>query len=274
MAPNRKKKKAAANPGRGFATTSTPSKPKPLEDNASVTEEAGSTTSPPANEAVLVEKIPSPDRELHQLTPDELERQLAESELQILVEKHGGKSRKDASHQAARLLTEKRLLRSQADELIVRSWLPEDLMTLIQSYIGSQFRKTKEVMSFSDKISVAKEIPEDEMVIRLWMVEQTLIQMRFSAEQARGAVAHLAMRVSSGLPVAVPGKDSTWGLNECLDWLALTFDASELPDYEVHENVTNQGMPRTINEPQKSINIGTYSSYLSRGYPIVTEGLF
>ena len=38
MAPNKKKKKAASNPARGFATTSTASKPKATEDTDNIPE--------------------------------------------------------------------------------------------------------------------------------------------------------------------------------------------------------------------------------------------
>ena len=214
-------------------------------------------TSQPANNVNRSDNIPESDLELHQLNPEELERQLEESDLQQLIEKHGGKSRKEASHQATKLITEKRLLRSQAEELIIRSWLPEDLMNLVHSYVDTHFRETKSIVNSPEAVSAAKCISEDEMVIRLWTVEQTLIQMKFSAEQARSAIGNLVAREFSGVPIAVAGKDSMWGLNECLDWLALTCEAAALPDYEVKDSVARPGMSRTSLETHDLSNIGT-----------------
>lgn len=244
MAPNRKKKKAVNNPGRGFATTSTPSKAKPQEQTAASEENA----EPTASDQILrgqshASEAEQPERELHELSPEELEAQLEESDLQLLAEKHGEKSRKDASHQASRLITEKRLLRSQAETLILHPWLPVDLMNLILSYVESQHRDGKSSAPASQAKVMAKDVPEDDIVIRVWTVEQTLTQMGFSLDQARDASRNLVKREFSGSPAAAVGKESIWGLTDCLNWLAMTCDASQLPGYEV---ISNANRPRTV----------------------------
>ena len=261
MAPNKKKKKAAANPGRGFATTSVPSKSRePQEDIVIATAEKAELEPPqPADEARQSEKGKSSDRELHQLTPDELEHQLEESELQLLIEKHGAKSRKDASHQATKLITEKRILRPQAEELIVRSWLPEELMNLLHSYVNAEFHETAEKVTFPQNVDVMKTSSEDEMAVRLWTLEQTLLQMRFSAKQARDAITFVIIRETSGLSVSAGGKDSIWGLSECLDWLALTCDTSELPGYELTDQVGPRALRLASTEPKGPHSIGICS---------------
>ena len=239
MAPNRKKKKASSNPGRGFATTSTPSKAKPQEQAATSEENAELTAGDESLRGQLhASESEKPERELHELSPEELELQLEESDLQLLAEKHGEKSRKEAAHQASRSITEKRHLRSQAEKLILHPWLPEDLINLILSYVESQHYDGKN----STPASHALNVPEDDLVIRVWTVEQTLIRMGFSSDQARDASRNLVKREFSGSPAAAAGKESIWGLNECLNWLAMTCDVSHLPQYEV---IFNANRPRT-----------------------------
>ncbi|KAL8795002.1 MAG: hypothetical protein Q9195_002450 [Heterodermia aff. obscurata] len=245
MAPNRKKKKAVNNPGRGFATTSTPSKAKPQEETAASEENTEHTASNQILRGQLqASESEKSERELHELSPEELELQLEESDLQLLAEKHGEKSRKDASHQASRLITEKRLLRSQAETLILHPWLPVDLMNLILSYVESQHRDGKSSTPASQATSMARKVPEDEIVVRVWTVEQTLTQMGFSLDQARDATRNLVQREFSGSPAAAVRKESIWGLNECLNWLAMTCNASELPEYEA---TSNANRPRKVN---------------------------
>ena len=244
MAPNRKKRKAVNNPGRGFATTSTPSKAKPQEQTAASEGNAEPTPSDQILRSHLHASEPEkPERELHELSPEELELQLEESDLQLLAEKHGEKSRKVASHQASRLITEKRVLRSQAETLTLHSWLPVDLINLILSYVESQQGDGKTSTPASQTTHMARSVPEDDIVVRVWTVEQTLVQMGFSVDQARDASRNLVKREFSGSPAAAVGKESIWGLNECSNWLAMTCNASQLPEYEV---TLNANRPQTV----------------------------
>jgi ATP-dependent RNA helicase DHX29 len=81
-----KKKKPAANPARGFATTSIASKPKaekPPESAAILPKEETPVSLP------VVSSAPKEDSLKHvPQTPEELEAQLERDELQLLVEKH------------------------------------------------------------------------------------------------------------------------------------------------------------------------------------------
>ena len=257
MAPNRKKKKAVnTNPGRGFATTSTPSKAKPQEQTAASEENAEPTAKDQMLRGQLHAPEPEkPERELHELSPGELELQLEESDLQLLAEKYGEKSRKDASHQASRLITEKRLLRSQAEPLMLHPWLPVDLINLILSYVESQHCDGKAPTLASQAACMARNVPEDDIVIRVWTVEQSLVQMGFSLDQARDASRNLVRREFSGFPAAAVGKESIWGLNECLNWLAITCNASQLPEYEATPNA-NRARTATVEKTNQDI-VGT-----------------
>ena len=88
MAPNKKKKKPAGNPARGFATTSIASKPKPEKVVATKEEEAVTEDRPVEADAVpgpppSSEPVPSkPDP-----TPEELEAQLEAAEKKTVEKK-------------------------------------------------------------------------------------------------------------------------------------------------------------------------------------------
>ena len=128
MAPNKKKKKPASNPARGFATTSTASKTKE-QDVDEVEQEDGWGASGQSAKlvseegSVLTNGGPTikPEKALQDLSPEELELQLENSSLQILVDTYRKKTEKDAFRQASRLQTERRVLRSQAEHLSTRT---------------------------------------------------------------------------------------------------------------------------------------------------------
>src|SRR5690242_5635463 len=118
MAGGKKKKKpAAAAAARGFATTSIASKPRVDPVDATGT---GSTESPESrgvaaslqNGGAAADSGGAKDEPL---SPEEFERRLEESELQLLAEKHSQKVKREAQRQRARLETDRRLLRSQAE---------------------------------------------------------------------------------------------------------------------------------------------------------------
>ena len=239
MAPNKRKRKGPSNPGRGFATTSIPSKTKSEEQKREIVESAV----PLAPQAAPDQPPKTEDQQLDhnkkELTPEEFEHQLEESDLQLLVEKHGERSKKNASHQASKLITEKRLLRPQTEPLVTRQWLPQELMDLILSYVEIHFEHDKAVARASGEVATTTSIPDDEMVVRVWTVELALIQIGFAADQARSAVRYLVDRVNSGLLVAAASKESIWGLNECMDWLALTYENILLPSYDAKKDINS-----------------------------------
>lgn len=237
MAPNKKKKKAAANPARGFATTSVVSKSKAQSDtepteiakNENVkktqAEEDGSVTR-------SQEAQPGKQIDLGKLSPEDLEHHLEESELQNLLEQHAERCKQDAKRQVSRLHTEKRLLRSQADHLIVQSWLPNELMQLIESMLQSQFQNIVSA-STPNKAEQSRTSPGDTLLLRLWTLEQALTGLGFQRGKARDAIFHVLQRRFGQASEPVAARDTLWGLEECLDWLACFCEAEELPDYTV-----------------------------------------
>lgn len=260
MAPNRKKKKLAGNPARGFATTSIVSKSK-VEDTVASDDVTEPETEIIAQTPTVTAKVATNgqriEKELHELTPDELELRLEESELQLLVEKYAEKSNKDSSRQASRLQTERRLLRMQALPLHTSRWLPEELLQQNYDYTtrdtaGSSF--PPELANARKRIGTST----DDLSIRLWTLKRTLLHLGFLQIRADEAIAHLihAEQTMDGANMTA-GKDGIWGLEECMDWLALTCTRDELPDYDTHrteaieKSIRDSARPPVANDLSK-----------------------
>ena len=249
MAPNRKKKKPASNPARGFATTSTVSKSKVLDDTLSV-DEPEETIATSLIEARLQKPIEYQEREkeLRELSPDELDRQLVESELQLLVEKHGEKCKKEASRYAARLRTERRLVRSQATPLNTGRWLPEGLLQLIyESVEAASFGSADDNSQQRNGVSL------DDLSIRLWTLRRTLIELGFMQNRVDEALNFVIQKQSLDRTNMISSREGLWGIDECLDWLALSGAAEEMPDYETHKTSAKESiLQQSANSPAMS----------------------
>jgi ATP-dependent RNA helicase DHX29 len=162
-----KKKKTAVNPARGYATSSTPSKPKPelqkkpaVEVPAAKDDKSLSKPSVMANENTA--DLSAADAKLPvQQTPEELEQQLERDDLQMIVEKNVAKVRRDAHRLDTKVRTDCRVLRGQAQRVSFTPWLPEELMQqvldLVQkeaSELGSVAKQTSLSNSMSDEDTV------------------------------------------------------------------------------------------------------------------------
>lgn len=231
MAGGKKKKKPASNPARGFATTSVASKPKFEADdtesepsttnNISIAVQAhlgNSTTVPASNNEV--------DSTVENLTAEEFEKQLENSELQVLVERHAQKSKRDALRQKSRLETERRVLRGQAENLNSRKWLPPELMEEILDMIKEEGHFPGHA---AEKIGGVKQASEEDLTVRLWTLQQALVGSGFLEYKVL-----LALRYVLGISdkIGTGNKDAIWGMEESLDWLARECSRDELPDYE------------------------------------------
>ncbi|KJZ72479.1 hypothetical protein HIM_08148 [Hirsutella minnesotensis 3608] len=235
MAGTKKKKKPAANPARGFATTSIASKPRPEADEKSSSQagDAPHSASPdkganaPPSDSLPAQDAQQPAKD-KPLSPEEFERQLDESELQLLVEKHAQKSRRDAQRQRTRLETDRRLLRAQADTVNIPKWLPPDLLDHVLDLISAETRFSASSTS-SENTGSGKMPSEEETIVRLWTLRQTLEAAAFPEARVEAALQHI-LDIAPNVSNAV--KDSIWGLEEALDWLARQCSADELPAYE------------------------------------------
>ncbi|PTD02861.1 ATP-dependent RNA helicase DHX29 [Fusarium culmorum] len=233
----KKKKKPAANPARGFATTSVASKPRPEvtepESKPAVAKSQDALPSTqkdaPPSSSTAGNATAAANSQEAALSPEEFEKHLEESELQILVEKHATKTKKDALRQRNRLDTDRRLFRSQADSINSFKWLPQDLMNHILDLIQAENRFTASSLSSSDSTNAGKMLPEEEMIIRLWTLQQTLTAAEFPTERVAAVIRYI---LDIAPNVSTTSRESIWGLEEALDWLARECRTDELPNYE------------------------------------------
>ena len=247
MAPNKKKKKPASNPARGFATTSTASKPK--HDEARELEggvELGNSTTlafSATAEELLQTRCSSgreSEKELGELTPEELESRLEDSGLQILVESYGEKTKKNVSRQMYRLQTEKRLLRSQAEHLSIRQWLPPETMQIITDLLQAQVNSKGDLQASPNSIRSNFDFSEDDLLIKLWTLKRLLPLLGFSQQRTDLALRHLLTSMDKlGAQSISSGKESIWALDECLTWLALDCKQTDLPRFDGRDGQSN-----------------------------------
>ncbi|OTB02740.1 hypothetical protein M426DRAFT_190879 [Hypoxylon sp. CI-4A] len=256
----KKKTKAPANPARGFATTSIASKPRAEVANepAQTATGAQKLDAPPTSSSRDLNAPPSnpnPDntstnkQSIVTLSPEEFERQLEESELQLLVEKHAQKVKRDAQRQKSRLETDRRLLRGQAESLNTRKWLPQELMDHILDLIQAENRFGASSLTSGDASNTGKLPPEEELVIRLWTLQQTLTGAGFSDDKVK-AVLQYVLDIASNIGGA--SKDNIWGLEEALDWLARECTREELHDYDYRGRPARSQGDTPLDSPSRS----------------------
>lgn len=233
MAPN-KKKKAASNPARGFMTTSVPSKPKESETPTQApktlsSEDAASEPEKNTEEApVPVPAVSSQEADLQKLSPDELEKHLHESELQLLIDKYGSKCRADSARQISRLESEKRVLQPQASYLSLVDWIPPELLDEIL---------TENKQDLTNQVKRGLNAPaedtksfgmEETLCIRLWTLRETLLGLGFKESHVDETIPMALRLVATDTSL---NKDMMWGLDQALEWLATYYDDVDLPHY-------------------------------------------
>lgn len=206
-----KKKKPAANPARGFATTSIASKPKaekPVETDATLPKAEAPAPLP------VVSAAPKEDSIKHApQTPEELEAQLERDELQLLVEKHALKVRRESRRHVNKFQTDRRALRPQAQSMTVHDWLPEAIMETIISLAQAESNDSNRRQG---QQSLTKILSEEDAVSKLWTLDLTLRELGFSGEHIEPVLKWLCANAA-----AMDASSSIWGFQEALEWLAL-----------------------------------------------------
>ncbi|KAL8902086.1 MAG: hypothetical protein Q9207_004882 [Kuettlingeria erythrocarpa] len=226
MAPKRKNKKPASNPARGFATISTASKAQASREVAAEETVAESAHEQHNTSQESGNSVAPIERELHQLSPEELEKQLEESDLNLFLEKYGEKVKRDVSRQVNKLQIEKRLYRGQAELLRTQSWLPPDIMQLIIDAIKGE--QSSESHGHEPNGSGSRvDFSNEDLTLKLWALKQVLIQLGFPYDLCQESLRH-TLHVAQD---ARPAKDSIWGLDYCLDWLALHCEPEQMPSH-------------------------------------------
>lgn len=230
MPPNKRKKKPASNPARGFATVSVPSKPKVAESSTvSSTVESSVVVSEDEKPSKLAEtQQPQLDsakeQSLQNLSPEELEKHFEEAELQILVDKYAWKSKNEAIRQVSRFETERRVLRSQANVLSLNEWIPQET----QDQVLALVQKDQDHLETPPErdLDAAK---EEELITRLWTLKDAIRGLGFSDNRIDSLLKYI-ITYYSGL--TNNSKSVNWNLEESLDWLALQCAPTELDPYD------------------------------------------
>jgi len=213
-----KKKKPAGNPARGFATTSVASKPKPDKTVADVP--AKQVAEAPLKEgAAAPEPAPQPSEKTVALkeevapTPEELEAQLERDELQLLVEKHAAKVRREAARHVSKFQTDRRLLRGQSHSMTVHDWLPNEILDGIILLAQAESNDSNRRQAHQ---SLLKTLSEEEAISKLWILDLTLRELGFSQDHIQPVLRWLCANAAS-----VDASSGVWGLQDALEWLAL-----------------------------------------------------
>lgn len=218
-----KKKKPAGNPARGFATVSIASKPKvekeksvdvaPKESVPAPSKESPSAPDAATTATTAVKEEQVAKQEVTQ-TPEELEAQLERDELQLLVEKHAAKVRRESRRQVTKFETDRRVLRGQSHHMTVHEWIPSEVLDTIISLAQTESNDSNRRQG--QQQSLLKVMSEEEATSKLWTLSLTLRDLGFTQEQLEPVLRWLCSDAGG-----IDATSAVWGLQEALEWLAL-----------------------------------------------------
>jgi ATP-dependent RNA helicase DHX29 len=236
MAPNKKKKKAASNPSRGFSTVSVASKPKldvTPAASAAAEEESQIITTPektlgPLN---LISVKEEQTMRLQDLSRADLEAHPEDAELQDLIDKYGSMLKKKSSRIISRFATERRILRTQATRLSLNNWVSEEDVNHILELSQAQRSENDNVHEIASSYGLP--IGQDEISMQLWELRMTLERLGFTETQVEATLIAMASQYTSKVSESVSSaKGSPSLLEEALDWLTGHSPAEDLPSYD------------------------------------------
>jgi len=259
----KKKKKPAANPARGFATVSIPSKPKDVitNDDSSIDhdqENSSHISIQPGNENALTPSqhtVPAREATIEEMSPEELEAHLEESELQLIVEQHAARVKNDASRQASRLQSERRQLRAQADPASIMEW-SDQLINQICTDLPLQ--SSRKNMNPASARSLGGD--ETQTLLNLWTLHEVLVELKMPSIQ--DALAHV---LSGWLETqAIVTAESITGLSEALEWYAGNKKSDDLPTYDTGE-IAPIGVSQAFDDEANGKS-GTLYTWLCRSH--------
>ncbi|KAF2478195.1 P-loop containing nucleoside triphosphate hydrolase protein [Lindgomyces ingoldianus] len=208
-----KKKKPAANPARGFATTSVASKPKQEKVVGADAKEPNKERVTPLSQTPQITVDPQPQSKEVVQTPEELEAQLEHDGLQLLVEKHASKTRREFRRQVSKIHTDRRTLRPQSEIMSVRDWLSSDVL---DNVIALAQEESNDPNRRLGQKSLLKVLPEEDGISKLWTLDLVLRELGFTHVNIQ-----LVMKWLCANAVNIDSTASIWGFQEGLEWLAL-----------------------------------------------------
>ena len=200
--------------------------PTPNTSNATSQEATAAATPAPRPNVDTANVTTSKDEpELKDLSPEELEERLEQSELQQIVDQYAAKVRRDATRQVTRLETEKRLLRGQSEPLSTTSWIPYELVQRILDML-----ETSTAENFSSLPKSSKPAPSREgLLVNIWVLQLVLQELKLPEATINGAIQRV---LSSSGQSPDDGSGSIWGLGTVLEWLAINCSDEEFAEYD------------------------------------------
>lgn len=235
----KKKRKYVSNPARAVATTSIPSKVR--EDGKVGSDDAVICDTPecPVIEAVNVNslRLSGSDKQTSEklivdMTSEELVHHLAQAELQNFVDQYHAKSLKEASRQAAKLVSERRLSRQAADRLQSETWLTEELITRIFD-ADTDPSDQELVLDTTNTVPLPRD--ESEILATIWTVHEVLSLLGL---RDRDAALVFVLERWSSLGLIQPG-EMLLGLEEALVWYARSPDLDNVLQYDKVDHQTD-----------------------------------
>lgn len=226
----KKKKKPSANPARGFATVSQPSKAKEIaqhdDETPSQNKQPSADGLANGDNSVEQPKLGNNNDEvkpIEKMTPEELEAHLENAELRNLAEQNASRIKSEAVRQASRLKNERRQLRQQADQASVYGL--DDVMVdkILQNSTQTEFKPLT-----TSRTSNLAQIEESELLQKLWLLQEILHNLK--VHMLDEVLTHV-LYICHHLGVE-SGPNSVWGLEEALAWIAGFGDADNNIPYD------------------------------------------
>lgn len=219
----KKKKKPVANPARGFATVSIPSKAKDAANDLDVPSRVDNVLP-----AVVADTKPkssdvtgpgSNETDIAKMTPEELEAHLEREELNLFVDEHAATVKSLATRYASRSQNERRQMRTQADKAVVAGAMSDLLEDVLKMESFPNSKRPDSAHSFC--------VDEIEILLKLWTLQEVLARLQMPS--INDALAYALSRRFRSQKETV---DQVSGLTEVFEWYTANFASNELPDYE------------------------------------------
>ena len=234
MAPNKRKKKAGANSARGFATISVASKHQQNENQETQKENqrenthTGEELSNPISSDLQHPPPKESEKPLHQLSAEQLEAHLEDSNLQTMIDLSGEKTKQSAVRHASKLQTEKRLLRIKIDLLNTQQSLPLKISQQVFDFVTL---KPSAVEAKNAANPIYSTTPsDDELLVPSWHLYLLLLNLGFSEDHVGQALCSL-LKHNAGREALTERHSGTAGLEFCLDFLAVELASEQQSDY-------------------------------------------
>lgn len=227
---NKKKKKPAANPARGFATTSMPSKVKSTHDDDSTTKISEEQTLPHRGsentDTVDLKSRPptSADPDTNSMTAEQYEAHLEKVWFENIVAANAIRVKSDAARQVTKLQNEWRLLRLNAENPVVPE-LTEDILDKILEDDATLFSRRAKIPADS---KTTAENDDQKHLLSLWLLYNILTTLKMPAIDE--VLEWVAPQLINN---TLEADDSVTGLTACFKWYAAYSVPEELPNYQI-----------------------------------------